>query len=132
MYTESMKMLRRRDLLRRLARGTAGCLLGGAMAVPLGPTTTSQAVNQMNAASMRGTPSVASRPVVRDSMIWVPARLVPLPGQGTVMVPGHWERRLDDGRQVHVPSLPVRDLATGATTTLPAGVRPPVDERVGP
>lgn len=101
------------------------------MAIPLGPTTTSQAVNQMNATSMRGVPSVAPRPVVRDPMIWVPARVVPLPGQGTVMVPGHWERRLDRGT-VHVPPLPVRNLETGTTTTLPAAERPPVDERVGP
>ncbi len=132
MYTDVVMDLRMPSLVRRLARGAAGCVLGGAMLVPLGPTTTSQAVNQMNATSMRGTPSVASRPVVRDSMIWVPARVVPLPGEGTVMVPGHWERRLHDGREVHVPPLTVRNPETGATTTLPAGVRPPVDERFGP
>jgi hypothetical protein len=116
---------------RRLARGAAGCLLGGALMAPLGPTTTSQAVNQMNATSTRGVPSVGSRPVVRDTMIWVPGRAVLLPGEGTVVVPGHWERRLD-GRDVHVPPLTVRNPATGETTTLPAGVRPPVDERSGP
>jgi len=101
------------------------------MAIQLGPTTTSRAVDQMNTTSMRGVPSVAPRPPVRDPMIWVPARVVPLPGLGTVMVPGHWERRLDGGR-VHVPPLPVRDPETGSTTTLPAGVRPPVEERVAP
>jgi hypothetical protein len=116
---------------RRLARGAAGCLLGGAMMVPLGPTTTSQAVNQMNATSMRGAPSVAPRPVVRDSMIWVPARVVPLPGHGRVVVPSHWERRLDGGT-VHVPPLPARNPETGVTTAVPAGVRPPVDERLAP
>jgi hypothetical protein len=119
------------SLLRRLGRGTVGCLLAGAMMVPLGPTTTSQAVNQMNATSMRGLPSVAPRPIVRDSTLWVPTRVVPLPGEGTVVVPGHWERRLE-GRDVYVPSLTVRNPETGVTTTLPAGVRPPVDERVGP
>ena len=79
------------------------------MLVPLGPTTTSQAVNQMNAASMRGVPSVASRPVVRDAMIWVPGRVVRLPGEGVVTVPGHWERRLPGTREVHVPPLTVRN-----------------------
>jgi hypothetical protein len=59
------------------------------MLVPLGPTTTSQAVNQMNSMSMRGVPSVPSRPVPRDTMVWVPDRYVPFPGEGTVAVPGH-------------------------------------------
>ena len=132
MYTDLVMKSHRHRTLRRLALGTAGCLLGGAMLVPLGPTTTSQAVNQMNATSMRGVPSVASRPVVRDSMIWVPDRAVRLPGEGTVMVPGHWERRLPDGREVYVPPLTVRNPETGATTALPAATRPPVDERTGP
>jgi hypothetical protein len=126
-----MRDCRRRDLLRRLTRGVAGCLLGGAMMVPLGPTTTSQAVNQMNATSMRPLPSVAPREVVRERNVWVPTRVVPVPGQGTVMVPGHFERRLD-GRDVYVPPLTVHDLDTGATTTLPAGTRPPSDERLAP
>jgi hypothetical protein len=109
----------------------AGGLLIGAMAVQLGPTTTSQAVNQMNAASMRGLPSVAPRPVPREPMTWVPDRFVQLPGAGTVMVPGHWERRLD-GREVHVPPLTARDPQTGATFSLPAGVHPPPEERLAP
>jgi hypothetical protein len=132
MYTDVMMTSGCRRVVRRLARGTAGCLLGGAMLVPLGPTTTSQAVNQMNATSMRGVPSVAARPVVRDSMIWVPDRAVRLPGEGTVVVPGHWERRLPEGREVYVPPLTVRNPETGVTTTLPAAVLPPVDERTAP
>jgi hypothetical protein len=120
-----------RNLIRRLARSTAGCLLGGAMAIQLGPTTTSQAINQMNATSMRGVPSMTPTPVPRTDMIWVPARVVNLPGEGTVTVPAHWERRLD-GHDVYVPSLTVRGTQTGQTTTLPAGTRPPVDERLGP
>jgi len=101
------------------------------MMVPLGPTTTSQAVNQMNATSMRPLPSVAPPAAVAETMIWVPTRVVPLPGQGTVMAPGHWERRLG-AHEVHVPSLDVRNLETGVTTVLPAGIRPPAEERVGP
>jgi hypothetical protein len=99
------------------------------MLVPLGPTTTSQAVSQINAASMRPLPSTAPRPVVRDNMIWVPTRSARLPGEpGTVMVPGHWERRLPDGNQVHVPPLTVFP-PSGAPVTVPAGIRPPVEER---
>jgi hypothetical protein len=131
MYPARMMSTGRRDLRRRLTRASAGCLLGGAMMVPLGPTSTSQAVNQMNATSMRGLPSVESREVVRDPMIWVPQRHVPIPGEGTVVVPAHWERRLD-GREVYVPPLTVRNPETGATTTLPAGIRPPSDERLSP
>jgi hypothetical protein len=131
MYTEGVMNFRMSSLVRRLVRGTVGCLLGGAMAIQLGPTTTSQAVNQMNATSMRGLPPVERRPVVRDSMIWVPQRHVRLPGEGRVVVPGHWERRLD-GHEVFVPPLSVRHPETGVTKTLPAGPRPPVEERLAP
>jgi hypothetical protein len=131
MYTELVSTRRFDDLRRRLARAAVGCLLGGAMAVPLGPTTTSQAVNQMNATSTRPLPSYAPREVVRERNVWVPARSVPLPGQGTVRVPGHFERRLDNG-DVYVPPLTVRSPATGATTTLPGGSRPPSDDRLAP
>jgi hypothetical protein len=109
----------------------AGCLLGGAMAIQLGPTTTSQAINQMNATSMRGVPSVAPTPAPRTDMIWVPTQVMRLPGEGTVTVPAHWERRLD-GRNVYVPPLTVRGTRTGETTTVPAGIRPPADERLAP
>ena len=131
MYTDNMMHERCRTLLRRLARRMAACLLGGAMTIPLGPTTTQQAVNRMNATSMRPLPSSAPREVVRERNVWVPARTVPLPGQGTVMVPGHFERRLDNG-DVYVPPLTVRSPATGVTTTLPAGARRPSDDRLAP
>jgi hypothetical protein len=131
MYTEVVMSRRIRDLVRRLAQGTAGCLLGGAMMVPLGPATTSQAVNQMNATSTRPLPSVTPPPRGGETMIWVPTRVVPLPGQGTVVAPGHWERRLG-AHEVYVPPLTVRNPQTGATTALPAGIRPPTEERLGP
>jgi hypothetical protein len=105
---------RARDRRPHLTRALAGCLLG-AMAVHVGPTTTSQAVNQ----------------AAREPLVWVPDRVVPMPGEGVVVVPGHWERPLEP-REVHVPSLTVRNPETGASTTLPAGIRPPSDERVGP
>ena len=131
-----MTSRRLRDLVHRIARG--GCLLGaatmmplaGAAMPPLGPTTTSQAVNQINSGSMRPLPSATPRPVVRDSMIWVPTRIAPFPGEPTgVTVPGHWERRLPGTNEVHVPPLTIDRPSTGTTETLPAGIRPPVEER---
>jgi len=117
-------------LVRRLARGSAGCLLGGVLLVPLGPTTTSQAVNQINTGAMRPVPSAAPPPVARESMIWVPPRLVPVLGAPAgVMVPGHWERRLPDSTEVHVPPLRIFTPSTGTSTTVPAGIRPPVEQR---
>jgi hypothetical protein len=136
MYTDAMKPRRLRDVMHVIARG--GCLLGaaslmpiaGAAMPPLGPTTTSRAVNQINSGSMRPLPSATPRPVVRDSMIWVPTRIVPLPGEPTgVAVPGHWERRLPGTNEVHVPPLTVERPSTGTTETYPAGIRPPVEER---
>jgi hypothetical protein len=119
-----------RDALRGPARAIVGCLLG-AMAVQLGPTTTSQAVGRINSMSTRPLPSVAPRPVLREPLVWVPDRVVPMPGEGVVVVPGHWERPIEP-HQVHVPSLTIRNPETGASTTLPAGIRPPSDERIGP
>jgi hypothetical protein len=99
------------------------------MMVPLGPTSTGQAVNQINSGSTRPMPSVAPRPVTPETMIWVAPRVVTIPGQGTVTVPGHWERRLPGTAEVHVPPLVVRPQQPGAPFTVPAGVRPPVEER---
>ena len=136
MYTDGMTSRRLRDVVRRIARG--GCLLGaatllpvaGAAMPPLGPTTTSGAVNQINSGSMRPLPSATPRPVVRDSMIWVPTRIAPIPGDPTgVTVPGHWERRVPGTNEVHVPPLTIDRPSTGTTETFPAADRPPVEER---
>jgi hypothetical protein len=118
--------LRRR--CRVLARSAAGCLLGGAMMIPLGPTTTGQAVDRMNQMSTRPLPSADPRPVVRDDMVWVPDRIVRVPGQGDAMVPGHWERLTPEGRQ-YVPPVTAVDPATGTVTQFPAGAYPPPGER---
>jgi hypothetical protein len=131
MYTESVMSFLVHRVLRGLARAGVGCLLGGAMMVPLGPTTTSQAVNQINGTSMRALPSVAAPAPTGQTMLWVPTRVVPWPGHGTVVVPGHWERRLD-GRDVYVPSLTVRNPQTGDSTVVPSGTRAPIEERSGP
>jgi hypothetical protein len=131
--------------LRRLGRVATGCLLGGALmvpmgrslAVPMGPTTASQAVNQINSTSMRpmtAAPSVSATPSavgVDDTMQWVPDRTVPVPGVGYMVIPGHWERRLD-AHKVFVPALTGHNPQTGAMSTFPAGTYPPVDERLAP
>lgn len=117
-----------RRMLRRLARTTAaGCLLGGAMAIPLGPTTTGQAVDQMNRMSTRPLPSADPRPVVRDDMVWVPDRVIRVPGQGDALVPGHWEQLTPEGRH-QVPPVTATD-PSGAVTQFPAGAYPPPAER---
>src|ERR1700741_2482443 len=102
-------------LVRRVAKGAAGCLLGGALMVPLGPTSRSQAVNQINQMSTRPLPSADARPVVRDDMVWVPDRTIRVPGQGEALVPGHWEQLTREGQQ-RVPPITAVDPNTGAVT----------------
>jgi hypothetical protein len=117
-----------RRLLRHLARGTVGCLLGGAMMVPLGPTTTGRAVDQMNQMSTRPLPSADQRPVTRDDMVWVPDRVIRVPGQNEALVPGHWEQLTPEGRR-QVPPVTGVDPSTGGVTSFPAGAYPPPAER---
>jgi hypothetical protein len=117
--------LRLRSAMRRLA--AAGCLLAGAMSIPLGPTTTGRAVDQMNAASMRPLPSADPRPVVRDDMVWVPDRIIRVPNQGDALVPGHWERLTPEG-QYNVPPATATD-PSGRVTSFPSRDYPPPAER---
>src|SRR5262245_38587395 len=125
--------------LRRVARVATGCLLGGVLVVPMGrsvivptgPTTTSQAVNQINSMATRVPGSTPSAIGVDDKTQWVPDRMVSVPGSGVVNVPGHWERRLD-AHKVFVPALTVHNPQTGVSSTFPAGTYPPVDERLAP
>ena len=113
---------------RRFLRSITGCLLGGAMMVPLGPTTTGRAVDQMNQMSTRPLPSADPRPVVREDLIWVPDRVIRVPGQGEAVAPGHWEQLTREGRR-QVPSVIVVDPSTGVVTSYPAGNYPPPPER---
>jgi len=133
-------MKRAIDLLRGMVRGAAGCLLGGALMVPMGgsvigpmgPTSSaSQAANQINSLARQPLPSTTPRAVVGEPAQWVPDRVVPVPGAGVVVVPGHWERQLEP-HKVFVPSLTVRNPQTGVMSTFPAGTYPPVDERSAP
>jgi hypothetical protein len=129
-YTEGVMPSRIRRIVRRLARAGAGCLLGGSTLVPLGPTTTSQAVNQMNSMSMRPLPMVEPRPALPDSTVWVPPRVIFVPGEPTgVVVPPHWERRTPEG-DFYVPPLTAPSPTTGALQSFPGGYRSPTDERL--
>jgi hypothetical protein len=108
----------------RLVRAVGGCLLAGAMSVPLGPTTTSRAVDQMNASSMRGVPVPPVPAAPRRDMIWVPDQYIAIPQQPNgVHVPGHWEQITRDGHVI-VPPLTVTVPGTGAVRTLPSDVTP--------
>ena len=78
--------------------------MSGALTVPLGPTTTQRAVDQMNASSMRGV-SVPPAPVApRSDMVWVPDRWVPAPGVPTgAFEPGHWVTYTPEGGRIAPP-----------------------------
>jgi hypothetical protein len=108
-----------RRALARLVRGVGGCLLAGAMSVPLGPTTTGRAVDQMNSSSMRGVPVPPAPVAPRADMVWVPDRYVPIPGHPSgVFVPGHWRQVTPDGRVI-APPLTGTVPGTGAVETIP-------------
>jgi hypothetical protein len=105
--------------LRRLARAVSGCLLAGAMSVPLGPTTTGRAVDQMNSSSMRGVRVLPAPAAPRPDMVWVPDQYRPIPGRPEgVHIPGHWEQVTRDGH-VLVPPLTVTVPGTNTVETLP-------------
>ncbi|HEV8617672.1 MAG TPA: hypothetical protein VGU22_19435 [Methylomirabilota bacterium] len=111
----------------RLCRSWAALLLGGALVLP-GPTTTSRAVDQINGMSTQPLPTTPPRAVMRPDMIWVPDRYLRVPGEaGMARVPGHWEQVLSP-HEVYVPPLVV-DGPGHRSQTVPAGVRPPTDER---
>jgi hypothetical protein len=116
-------------LARWLARGAGGCLLGGALLVPPAMTTTSPAIDQINSMSMRPLPMVTPRPVARETNVWVPERVILVPGAPTgAVVPGHWERLTPDG-SLYVPPLTVVQPSTGSLLSFPAGSYSPTDGR---
>lgn len=65
-------------------------------------------------------PPPAPRPP-RSDMIWVPDRHVPVPGEGTVYVPGHWERRISE-HETYAPPL-TGHTGDGRSIQLPPGPR---------
>ena len=63
--------------------------------------------------------------------MWVTDRYVQTPqGDSSVVVPGYWGRRLSD-HEVYTPSF-VGATPDGNVMNLPAGVRPPANERQAP
>jgi hypothetical protein len=92
--------------------------------------TTAELVARINAMSMRPTPSTPPS-IVRSDTLWVPDRYVTVPGvTQLVLVPGHWERQLENGRS-YAPPLVIATPENGVVV-IPAGERPSIDHRVGP
>jgi hypothetical protein len=86
--------------------------------VPLGPTTTGRAVDQINAGSMRGVPVPPIPAAPRPGSVWVPGYYVSVPGQPQpVFVIGHWREVTPEG-QVVVPPLRGTVPGTGASEPL--------------
>ncbi len=114
-------------------RRAATLLVGGLLLLQAGgSTSTSRAVDQINAASRAPLPTVAPREVVRPDTVWVPDRWIPTPVTGgAALVPGHWERRISE-RESSVPPLTAVNPADGSLAVFPAGVRPPAQERREP
>jgi hypothetical protein len=114
----------------RSCRSWVFVLLGAVLFAP-GPTTTSRAVDQINGMSSQPVPTTPPRAVIQPDMLWVPDRYVRLPGQpGLALVPGHWEQAIAP-HEVYTPPLVITGPGT-RVETLPAGVRPPADERLAP
>jgi hypothetical protein len=121
---------------RRRVREVLGpCVLaGGLAAMPsLGGTTASQAVNQITGSATQGLSVPPPPTAARPDQLWVPDRWVPAPGQASpLLVPGHWEQRIDE-RRSYSPPIIVVDPATGASRVSPAGIKEqPPAERTAP
>jgi hypothetical protein len=107
---------------------------GSSQATPrIGPSTPSGGtLDRLERSVTRPTPVVPAPPMGRHSAdVWVPDRIVPVPGQpGGAMVPGHWERRLSDN-QNYVPPL-TATTPDGRVIVVPGGVLPPPNQRQSP
>lgn len=112
------------------AKSAASLLVAAWLAFHVGaPSPTSRALDQLERAVTRPLPAVPPREVAPPDRVWVPDRYIAGPG-GLTHVPAHWERRITD-REFHVPPL----VACGAErpcVLVPAGVRPPAEERPAP
>jgi hypothetical protein len=53
-----------------------------------------------------------------------------MPDGTQVLVPGHWERQLPDGRY-EVPPL-IGTTPEGGPVAIPRAIRPPIDQRQAP
>lgn len=107
-------------------------MAGALLAFHLGaPSPASRALDQIQSSVTRPLPPVPPPVIERSPDVWVPDRHLPAPGGGQVLVPGHWERVLPDGR-VHAPPVVACDAVTGMCSVVPAGERLPVDRKRGP
>lgn len=111
----------------------ASLLAGGLLLLQAGAGTgLGRAVDQINASSHQPAPTVGPRTVVRPDTVWVRDRWLPAPGGGgTVLVPGHRERRISE-RRFWVPPLVTVDPFDGTIGVFPAAVKPPAAERQEP
>jgi len=98
----------------------------------IGPSSPSgPALDQLMNSVTRPVPTLPPPTGQHPADVWVPDRIVPVPGQpGGAHVPGHWERRLSD-REHYVPPL-VITTPDGQRTTLPGGIVLPPDQRQQP
>jgi len=87
-------------------------------------------IGSVRSLAIRPVPQAPASPA--PASVWVPARRIRIPGRGVeeVLVPGHYERVISP-TQVAVPPLVIH-TPDGRTITIPAGERPPVDQRIGP
>jgi len=87
--------------------------------------------DQIQRSVTKPVPQAPPAPVSRPGDVYVPGRYVsdPVDGRG-VLVPGHWERPLPSGEYL-TPPITICS-STGACTTIPAGVRPPLEQRQTP
>lgn len=106
-----------------------GAALGGRGGMPLpGRPAGTSAVDEMNAASMRGLPPLPPAPAASAPPVWVPEHTVPSSDSPAgLRIPSHWEHPLPGGG-VLVPPLVACD-PLGQCVTLPGGVWRPPDRR---
>ena len=87
--------------------------------------------DRLDRSTTRPVPQVQAPAVSPSVDVWVPDRYVQTPqGDPSVLVPGHWERRLSD-HEVYTPPL-IGTTPNGDVINNPAGVRPPANERQAP
>src|SRR5262245_61081110 len=91
----------------------------------IGPSSPSgSALDGLGRSVTQPVPAIPAPAGKNGADVWVPDRVVPVPGQaGGAMVPGHWERRISD-QQHYVPPL-TATTPDGRTITVPAGIAPP-------
>ena len=87
-------------------------------------------MDRLRDSTTRPLPPPPPPPAASPNSVWVRERFTILPDGTQLLVPGHWERPLPDGRY-EVPPL-VGTTPEGGTVAIPRGIRPPVDQRQAP